>query len=121
MLVSLAFLVEASGPLAGLTGFAALTVSAAAVAMVPLRGVAAREGRRRSASDSTTDAEKAICPEVGRPWMDRVRTAGGILPDHSGKLRQGGDGVVGGEEVGRIRPTLTIDPRGAQASSLGAV
>lgn len=44
VLVSLGFLVDASGPLAGLTGFAALRVSAAAVAMVLLRGVAAREG-----------------------------------------------------------------------------
>lgn len=39
ILVSLGFLIDASGPLIGLTGFAALTVSAAAVAVVLLRGV----------------------------------------------------------------------------------
>ncbi len=43
VLVSLGFLIDASGPLAGLTGFVALTVSGAVVAVVLLRKVAGRE------------------------------------------------------------------------------
>jgi MFS family permease len=42
VLVSLGFLIDASGPLVGLTGFAALTVSAAVAAVVLLREVTDR-------------------------------------------------------------------------------
>lgn len=44
VLVSLGVLIDATGPLTGLSGFAALTVSAAAVAALLLRGVAPRGG-----------------------------------------------------------------------------
>jgi len=43
VLVSLGFLIDATGPLAGLTAFSALTVSAAVAAVVLLREVAGRE------------------------------------------------------------------------------
>lgn len=43
VLVSLGFLIDAAGPLAGLTGFVALTISGAVIAVVVLREVAGRE------------------------------------------------------------------------------
>jgi len=59
VLVSLGFLIDASGPLAGLTGFAALTVSAAVAAVVLLREV--------------TDRWPAPPPGGGRPSRSRAR------------------------------------------------
>ena len=47
ILVALGFLIDASGPLTGLSSFAALTVSAAVVAVVLLRGHPAGAGRNR--------------------------------------------------------------------------
>ncbi|MGC8514102.1 MAG: MFS transporter [Acidimicrobiales bacterium] len=57
VLVSLGFLIDAAGPLVGLSSFAALTVSAAAVAVILLRKVAGRSYPIQLASSDTVVTE----------------------------------------------------------------